>query len=160
MWRIGSSLAGKAAFSASRSATTSSSVLAEPLLAAVAEIGLVALVQHGVNIEQCHAHDRRMDHRLRIAFDQARQRLAALAAEERGTIRIGLIEVKRDIAKLSDTRWPLSSSTGTVGEKPPPICADAGIGRRNLLEAQPLVRQRHDGFPAMRRKEILRVGTA
>ena len=49
---------------------------------ALAEIGLVLIIQHVVNIKKCDPDDRRMELRLRPAFNEARQRLAALPVEQ------------------------------------------------------------------------------
>jgi hypothetical protein len=84
-------------------------------------------------------------------LDEARHRLAARAAEQRGPLGIGLLEVARDLPAVDD-----EARTIAQRRNGPDLAAldrgDLGEAGRPRLMLQALVGERHARPPAMRRE--------
>ena len=78
-----------------------------------------------------------VDRQLRPALDEARHRLAALPAEQRRAVGIGLVQIERDVEGIADDGSP-SRITGTVFETPPSTAGTAVKGVGTLRKSSPL----------------------
>ena len=131
--------------------------LAEPGLAAAAEIGPVGLAEVAVDVEEEERHQRRVQHPVGPGDVEPGQRQPGLPAEQRRPIRMGGLQMGGDHRRVRDRAPVLDQHRHLVrsreGER-----LRLGEPPRPALEGEALVLQGEADAPAERAEAPVRIG--